>query len=323
MKATVGIYCDLGPSLGAGHFVRCSALGAALVAEGARVEIVADFASVPWAAEQAADLGLAAIQGLIPDAVARASAWDVAVVDSYLASASDFAGLPVPLAAIDDEDRRPLPAALVVNQNLNAPECLYSGWPAESVLRGPAYALVRPRIRAARPPSYSERDWSGRPQRVLVVLGGTDAGGGAATVAALALSALAPVDLRVISPRPLGALPVPPGSSLEVTGTVLAVEELMTGADLVLSAAGTTIFELCCLGVPMALAVAADNQLPNYGHVLRDGLGAGLGRVGEITSLPGELRDPALLNAHGKAAYATVDGLGAARVAEAVLALAR
>jgi spore coat polysaccharide biosynthesis predicted glycosyltransferase SpsG len=118
-------------------------------------------------------------------------------------------------------------------------------------------------------------------------------------------------------------VPVPAGSSLEVTGPVLAVEELMTGADLVLSAAGTTIFELCCLGVPMALAVAADNQLPNYGHVLRDGLGAGLGRVGEITSLPSELRDPALLNARGKAAYATVDGLGASRVAEAVLALVR
>jgi spore coat polysaccharide biosynthesis predicted glycosyltransferase SpsG len=329
----VGIYCDLGRSLGAGHFVRCSALGAALTARGARVEIVANLDEVPWAREQAHDLGLTPVQGADPagvPALARVRGWDTAVVDSYRVAAADLAGLDVPLAAVDDEDLRPLPAALVVNQNLNATDYSYDTWRGARVLRGPGYALLRPRIAMARPATYVERDWSTRRQRVLIVLGGTDAGGGAAAVTRLALDALSPVELRVIASNQAAfdavrAVQVPPGSTVEASLPVLAIEELMNWADLVISASGSTVWELCCLGAPMALAIVADNQVSNYGRLLDEGLAVGLGMLGDLIGapvprLPAVLGSPQL-NEYGRRAWQTVDGQGADRVAEAVLSL--
>lgn len=329
----IGVYCDLGQRLGAGHFVRCSALGAALRRAGAEVEIVANFAEVPWAAAQAAEFGLTTRQGADPGAIPALAAehgWRTVVVDSYRATAADLAGLAAPLAAVDDEAVRPLPARLVVNQNLTAVEADYRGWDGATVLRGPEFALLRPRIVGARPEGYAERRWDGRRQRVLIVLGGTDAGDGVTAMVRLALAGLAPVELRVIAPgeealAAVRAVPVPDGSSVEASLPVLAVEELMTWADLVLSAAGTTVWELCCVGAPMALVTVAPNQLRNYQLVLDAGLAVGISALadvvsGQVTALPAVLATDAV-NEAGARAWKTVDGLGADRVARAVLAL--
>jgi spore coat polysaccharide biosynthesis predicted glycosyltransferase SpsG len=196
------------------------------------------------------------------------------------------------------------------------------------VLRGPEYALLRPRIVAARPPVFTERDWSGRPQKVVVVLGGTDAGDGVTTLARLALSCLGPVELRVIAPHAAAlsavrSVPVPAGSSLDASLPVLDIERLMTWADLVLSAAGTTVWELCCVGAPMALVTVAGNQIRNYELVLEAGLATGLGSIADLkglAALPAVLRTPAV-NETGARAWKTVDGMGTDRVAAAVLAL--
>lgn len=327
-ERTVGIYCDLGRTLGAGHFVRSSALGAALRARGAHVEIVADVDDVAWTRSQAEHFGLTPVQGADPAAVpalARSRGWDVAVVDSYQAGPGDLDGISVPLAAVDDEDQRPLPASLVVNQSLNAGDYSYERWPSPRVLRGPGYALLRPQFTAARQAAYAERDWSGRRQRVLIVLGGTDAGGGAATLTRLALATLGPVELRVIASNEtaaaaVGAVGVPAGSSVEVTPPVLAIEQLMTWADLVISGSGSTVWELCCVGTPMALVLVAENQVPNYTRLTGDRLAIGLGHLSD-PKLPEQLASAAELNAYGRRAWTTVDGLGADRVAAAVLDL--
>jgi UDP-N-acetylglucosamine:LPS N-acetylglucosamine transferase len=137
------------------------------------------------------------------------------------------------------------------------------------------------------------------------------------------------VELRVIAPdatalEAVRALDVPAGSSVEASLPVLDVEKLMTWADVVLSAAGTTVWELCCVGTPMALVIVADNQARNYELVLAAGLAAGLGRLpevvgGQLAALPAVLRTTGV-NALGARAWKTVDGLGADRVARAVLA---
>jgi spore coat polysaccharide biosynthesis predicted glycosyltransferase SpsG len=330
----VGVYCDLGQRQGAGHFVRSSALGAALRRAGADVEIVANFTEVPWAAAQAAELGITTRQGADPVAIPALAVehdWTTTLVDSYLVTAADLSGLGTPLAVIDDEATRPLPADLVLNQNLTAIAADYSDWGLAAVLRGPEFALLRPQfVTARRADGYPERHWAGRPQRVLIVLGGTDPGDGVTAMVRLALAGLAPVQVKVIASSAAAlaavrAVPVPAGSSVEATAPVLAIEELMTWADLVLSAAGSTMWELCCLGVPMALVTVAENQEHNYRLALEAGIAVGLGALadvvsGQVTALPPVLRSEAM-NDLGARAWKTVDGLGADRVARAVLAL--
>ncbi len=295
---------------------------------------MANFTEVPWAAAQATELGLQTREGADPaeiPALASAHDWTTTLVDSYLVTAADLSGLRTPLAVIDDEATRPLPADLVLNQNLTAIEADYSDWGLAAVLRGPEFALLRPRVAAARrADGYPERQWTGRPQRVLIVLGGTDPGDGVTAMVRLALAGLAPVELKVIASseaalESVRAVPVPAGSSVEATAPVLAIEELMTWADLVLSAAGSTVWELCCLGVPMALVTVAENQEHNYRLALEAGLAVGLGALadvvsGQVTALPSVLRSEAV-NELGARAWKTVDGLGADRVARAVLAL--
>jgi len=48
--------------------------------------------------------------------------------------------------------------------------------------------------------------------------------------------------------------------------------ELISNSDLVISAAGSTIWEICCLGVPSILVIAADNQLQSIQEFNKVGL---------------------------------------------------
>jgi spore coat polysaccharide biosynthesis predicted glycosyltransferase SpsG len=100
----------------------------------------------------------------------------------------------------------------------------------------------------------------------------------------------------------------------------------------VLSASGTSTWELLCLGVPPALIWVAENQRLGYDRTVDEGLAAGLGRLDELRS-PGSpgagaavatlrrlLTDPAGRAELGARGWSAVDGLGRARVAHAVLA---
>ena len=107
---------------------------------------------------------------------------------------------------------------------------------------------------------------------MLVVMGGTDPLGVtgavldalAATGSELAVTAIAQPDgrdelARRVAGYALDVELVPPRADL----TALMLEQ-----DLVVSAAGTSVWELCCLGVPAALVCVADNQEAGYRRVL-------------------------------------------------------
>ncbi|MCA1655425.1 MAG: bifunctional UDP-2,4-diacetamido-2,4,6-trideoxy-beta-L-altropyranose hydrolase/GNAT family N-acetyltransferase, partial [Pseudonocardiaceae bacterium] len=95
---------------------------------------------------------------------------------------------------------------------------------------------------------------------------------------------------------------------------------LFAAADLVVSAAGVTLLELCCIGVPVALTQVADNQAAGYAAAVAQGLAAGLGTdPREHTEvLRALLVDPARRQAMADTAKATVDGRGADRVLDAM-----
>jgi spore coat polysaccharide biosynthesis predicted glycosyltransferase SpsG len=329
----VGIYCDLGPQIGAGHAVRCTALAEGLARRGLIPILVGDFARVPWVAQQAA--GLELIETRTVDefvALAPTRDWSGVVVDSYLAAPrhwQQLRGLGFPLLAVDDEARRELPVDLVLNQNLAAVDYDYTARTQAPVLRGPRYALIRTSIAGARPSAYEHRPRTEGPLRVLVVLGGTDSTSGGVAVAERLLGTGAPLELRVLTAdagvlRAIDDLPVPPGSRIEGLPPLPDVGPLMAWADLAVSAAGSTVWELCCLGVPMALVTVAENQEDNYQHLLANDFAMGLGPLAALRQSTGSIAwmfDRTRLNEVGGRAWKAVDGRGADRVADAFAGL--
>lgn len=104
--------------------------------------------------------------------------------------------------------------------------------------------------------------------------------------------------------------------------------ERLAAADLALLGAGTMKFEAACLGRPAVLLAVADDQLAVAAVYAATGAATYLGDARSIdpelvrTAVAGLLADEAGRSAMAGVAHQLVDGEGAGRIAEAVLALA-
>ncbi|MEH0845809.1 spore coat protein [Micromonospora sp. CPCC 205711] len=337
----VGLRFDAGPQRGVGHLIRCLALGEEFLARGARVEVFGSIEQVGWASAQLTARGITVHPG--PDtpqelvATARRHELDVMVLDSYEldpAGAGALRAAGVVTLAVVDGDSRGQDADLYLDQNFGADTVA----PTERLLAGTRYTLLRDSVVATRPAAPRPATPVGRP-RVLAFFGGTDAVGAAPVLTRVLLSTGHPMDLTVVVGRPeieaeLETVSPGRGQALHLVPPTDGLPALIGAADLVVSAAGTSTWELCCLGAPAALVCVVDNQRESYHRVVAHGLVAGLGELPELagTGLAGRtarataartlhdlLSSPERRAALSARAWETVDGRGRARVADAVL----
>ena len=94
---------------------------------------------------------------------------------------------------------------------------------------------------------------------------------------------------------------------------------LMSNVDVAVSAAGSTVWELCCMGVPMALIAEEVNQAAVVVQAVHSGAAMHVASPGgeEIRGVLGTmLGDPGRLATMAAAGQALVDGQGAVRVGE-------
>ncbi|TDB77833.1 PseG/SpsG family protein [Micromonospora sp. KC723] len=337
----IGLRCDAGPRRGVGHLVRCLALGEEFLARGAAVSLFGTVEGVDWAAAQLTARGIPQHPG--PDtpaglvAAAREHRLDAMVLDSYEldpAGAGALRAAGVVTLAIVDGDTRGQDADLYLDQNFGADAPGGGG----RLLAGTRYALLRDSVIAARPPAPRVATPVGRP-RVLAFFGGTDAVGAAPVLTRVLLGTGHPLELTVVAARPqivaeLAELSPGRGQTLRLIAPTDGLPALIRAADLVVSAAGTSTWELCCLGAPSALVCVVDNQRESYRRVVAHGLVAGLGELPELAApgmagraaratasrvLRGLLTLPRRRAVLSARAWAAVDGRGRARVADAVL----
>jgi spore coat polysaccharide biosynthesis predicted glycosyltransferase SpsG len=100
--------------------------------------------------------------------------------------------------------------------------------------------------------------------------------------------------------------------------------ELMLAADISIGAGGSASWERCCVGLPVLMVSVADNQVAIARELARAGAGEYLGRDDSVDSAQlaaavGRARaQPGIVGEWSAAGMRLVDGMGAARVAQAM-----
>jgi spore coat polysaccharide biosynthesis predicted glycosyltransferase SpsG len=246
------------------------------------------------------------------------------------------AGLRV-LALLDGPYGASQQADLYVDQNLDAvplPD-LPAG---ATMLAGIEFALLRDsvrRLRPSTPPPAAGRD--GELVSVLAVFGGTDPYDAVLELVPMLLETAVPQSIRAVTSKPdvarsLRDLSMAPGQDLEVIPPVDDLAALATQCDLVVSASGTSVWELFSLGVPTAALCVTANQEVGYRQVVARHLVGPLGRLDVIRADPsaraaaGQVLTELLTSWSVRTQQAArglslVDGKGRERVADALLGL--
>ncbi|HQQ01040.1 MAG TPA: bifunctional UDP-2,4-diacetamido-2,4,6-trideoxy-beta-L-altropyranose hydrolase/GNAT family N-acetyltransferase, partial [bacterium] len=106
-----------------------------------------------------------------------------------------------------------------------------------------------------------------------------------------------------------------------IESNVSSMPERMAWADLAVSAAGSTVWELLYMGVPSILVITADNQLQIADYLTTQGLAVSLGAHDQVSpesiasALKRLLDQPALRERMSRDGRTLIDGQGADRVA--------
>lgn len=171
---------------------------------------------------------------------------------------------------IDDLADRQHACDVLLDQTLGRDPDDYRAWvPANTkLLCGSQYALLRPEFLQWRDYSLARR----QPpvlRRVLVNMGGVDAGNMTGQVLSALMSYTQPSTLEVTiilglaAPHHEAVMALAQNAPFAVNmlGHVGNMAELMANSDLAIGAAGTTSWERCCLGLPALMFVLALNQL--------------------------------------------------------------
>ena len=324
-----------GPRIGLGHVKRCLALAKALASEGAEVAFVAS--PDPAVAKVITLAGFDVVQcAWEGDAAAAYDALgdhgaDTVIVDAYTARPEHFEALRPragQLVAIDDTAERRLPVDVVVNVGAGTETLEYKVAPGTMLLLGSRYALLDPTY--AEVPTRSAR---ARVERVLVTLGGSvHADALRAVVAAVdAVVDRVRVDVAV---GPFGEAAVldratrPGRSHVVLYKTLPDLRPLMLEADLAVTGAGVTLYEIAATATPAVILMTEPHQARNAATFERAGaaLGAGPASAPDVSArvqaaIARLVGDAALRASLGGAGRRLVDGRGARRVADALVSL--
>jgi UDP-2,4-diacetamido-2,4,6-trideoxy-beta-L-altropyranose hydrolase len=334
------IRADASPVMGHGHVMRCLALAQAWQdAGGEPVFVIADLPAALAKRLHEEGVLVVCLSGpsgtpedaaqLVQLAQARKAAW--VVVDGYhffpgYQRVVKDAGLK--LLLLDDIGGGNYCADLVLNQNLHASEEMYaSRQPYTRLLLGTRYAMLRREFARWR---EWKRETSPEARKVLVTMGGSDPQNiTARAVEALGRSAIEGLDAAVVIGGSNPHREALQQLAEKIAGVrfhqnVAEIAELMAWADVAISAAGATCWEMCLLGLPSLLIDLAPNQRPLAEELQRRGAAIHLGSESDTSAekIAGKLqelaRSPETRGLMAQRARGLVDGKGAARVVRAM-----
>ncbi|WP_199430825.1 spore coat protein [Qaidamihabitans albus] len=307
---------DASGTIGIGHLARVVAFAEEAAGRGWETAVSGTLGDAGWFADRLDELGVRRLPPADETGLGELAAdADAVLVDHYglgqVRAQVNAAGAV--LVSMEGRTFGRRAADIVVDAGLHGEQRPADGSPV--VLAGPRYAPIRRAVVRAR----EQRNPQGDPPRVVVVLGGGTVWRDTVTRLLCALrdtgrpfvaDVLAHGDPEIPDPAPgQRFVPAKPGTDLP---------RRLAEADLAVSAAGVTLLELCCIGVPAALVRLVDNQAAGYRAAIERGFAAGLGTAGALEDatpvLARLLADRPARERMAAAAAAAVDGRGAARV---------
>lgn len=256
----------------------------------------------------------------------------VMLLDSYYVTSRYMKVLSdaVKVVYLDDINKFPYPVHTVINYGIQAQQVPYIK-SAKHYMLGCSYIPLREEFSDKYP--HTNKDV----EHILITTGGTDPFNMAGRLITQLKEDNPDFHLHVVS----GKLNTHWNTLKElenmfdgvtIYSNVHNMGELMNQCDLAVSAAGTTLYELCALGVPTISFTFADNQIPgakvldqkeiiDYAGDLRQDLNQ---CIHKIKSLVKQLdKDFKLREEKGKRMQLLVDGKGAERIASYCIQLQR
>lgn len=342
--ARVAIRLDANASIGSGHAMRCLSIAEQLKRRGGdAIFLVSDKDSASFLASRGAAscvlggsfrrFGAHEANSIVR--FCRQSGVSSLFVDSYAVTGeffdllSDERAQGLSVGYLDDQFsfelgriKSPLrwPVDFVVNYGFSASEYAYKAvyeGASTRLCMGTGYAPLRQEfVGHSRTMGDSVRD-------VLVTTGSTNPHSILERIVDAGLAALPDATFTVVVGQ-LAEYRHPDSERVRIARGVTDLSGLMRESDLAISAAGTTLYELCATGTPTVALAIVDNQLDNLQSFSRKGLGWIVDEpVGSVETLPqilgrfaGGDDERAEVSRRMRAA---VDGEGAARIADLLL----
>ena len=327
------IRADGNPWIGTGHIMRCLSLADALREQNEDVKFVT---AEPYFQELIQTRGhLCEVLGTTYDhmeeelpvfmPLLKRRRPELMILDSYFVTPEYMRAIKgiSKLLYIDDRNAFDYPADMVVNYNIYGPELSYPQ--NKTYFLGPQYALLRKEFQG-----LEKRIVKEQVENILISTGGTDQYHVALCCAEY---------LREHQPREnmvfhfvLGAMNQDVKELKQLTAGVPFIQlhcqvkdmcPLMRRCDAAVSAAGTTLYELCACGLPTVSYILADNQIQGAQAFQRVGLMPCVGDVREESCFAEQifiglkdLNSVKLRQETAQRMQILVDGKGAQRLAE-------
>lgn len=342
-----GVLCiraDADARMGVGHVMRCLALAQTWQDRGGSVCFISAMETpslLERLRQEAMEISTIRaapgsdqdLQETVAAARQRGATW--LVLDGYHFSREYMLGVQqagLHLLLLDDVADRDLSGVeAVLNQNAYATVEMHQHFdPRPHLLLGARHTLLRREFLKHR----EEREIHGDARRILVTLGGADVPNATLNVMrSLERITALRLEVRLVVGAANRHLPelsaeLPQLRTRHEAEILINPPDMpgqMVWSDITITAAGSSCWELCCLGVPQLMLVTADNQRLMPPYFIEHGIADVFGEMNEsriaelaarIESLLGDFERRAALS---RTSRQLIDGIGATRVMDFML----
>lgn len=272
--ASIAIRLDAGPSIGSGHLIRCTALAEELRKYGHKVcflcrnrlsqsiDFPVYYFDRTYSMQECAQYSFPPITDELPalSLILKSEQIGCIIVDHYGATEEYFhalVGMGIAVVAVDDMCVHKFPVDVVINGNIYAEDLFYEG--ATHALLGPEYLLLRKEFQNVPPKKINTKV-----SKIYITSGGADP----LHFCEAMMQCLVSLDMKTVQMHLIVGPDFEEGyvhqlkTSFPHTLFIFHADmrQCMEDADLFITAAGSTLYELAACGTPNISYILAEDQ---------------------------------------------------------------